>query len=266
MWNRFAPLSLAVLSPLLIGPVLRAQGAPGTGYDLLNDMRASYGDRWFTTLTFTQKTTTRAVDGTETIATWYESLRYTVASGTQLRIDTGEPSAGNGVLYTADSIWIFRAGKQVAARSGGNALIPLIEGVYVQPVERTVAELKATGVNLSRAVVTGRWKNRPVWIAGALSASDTTSPQFWVDAGNKAVVRAILVPVPSAPLMDMRLDGLVSLAGGWLATRCEFYVGGKLTQVEEYQDWKANVSLPAALFEAATWGSAPHWAAKARSP
>ena len=256
----------AALSCTLLAHAARGQSMPATGRDLLQTMRDAYASTWFTSLTFTQKTTTRGADGAETVATWYESLRYTDASGTQLRIDTGEPSAGNGVLYSADPIWIFRAGKQVAARSGGNALLPLIEGVYVQPVARTIAELKATGVDLSRAVVSGRWHDRPVWIAGASSAADSTSPQFWVDAGNKAVVRAIFAPVPSAPVMDMRLEGLVSLAGGWLATRCEFFVAGKLSQVEEYNDWRANANLPPALFEAATWSTAPHWAAKPARP
>ncbi len=253
-------LRAAVALLTLTASAVRAQTTPLTGRELLEAMHAAYAGRWFTSLTFTQQTTTRAADGKESVATWYESLRYTDGRGTQLRIDTGEPSAGNGVLYTGDSLWSFRAGKQVAARSGGNALLPLIEGVYVQPVARTVAELKPTGVDLSRAVLNGRWHDRPVWIAGASSVADTTSPQIWTDTATKAVVRAIFKPVPSAPLMDIRLDSLVSVAGGWLATRCEFFVNGKLTQLEEYQNWRANVDLSPALFDAATWSTAPHWA------
>ena len=83
--------------------------------------------------------------------------------------------------------------------------MPLVEGVYVQPVPRTVAELRPTGVDLSRAVREGRWNARHVWIAGAASDSDVASPQFWVDVETKAVVRAIYSPVPGAPIMDMRL-------------------------------------------------------------
>lgn len=259
-------MAVVALVPCASATALSAQVAPRTGRDLLQVMQDAYGGRWFTSLTFTQRTTTRTATGTDTVATWYESLRYTEARGTQLRIDTGDPSAGNGVLYSADSIWVFRAGKQVAARPGGNALLPLIQGVYLQPMARTVADLAPTGVDLSRAVVIGRWQNRPVWIAGAASNSDTTSPQFWVDVERRAVVRAMFSPVPSAPVMDARLDSLVPLAGGWLATRCEFLVAGKPVQVEEYEDWKANDSLPAALFQAETWSTAPHWARPARSP
>ena len=127
-------------------------------------------------------------------------------------------------------------------------------------VERTVAELAPTGVDLTRPVVIGRWAKRPVWILGATSTSDLRSPQVWVDIERKVVVRAILVPVPGAPVMDIRIGRMVPLAGGWLGTRCEFRVDGKLEQAEEYRDWKAGVELPDALFDPATFASAPHWA------
>jgi len=263
--RRFCRL-LAALVLVVPSVTARAQADPATGRDLLQTMHDAYAGRWFTTLTFTQATTQRTADGKDTVSTWYESLRFTAANGTQLRIDTGEPSLGNGVLYSPDSLWVFRAGKQVAARPGGNALLPLIEGAYVQPVSRTAAELGPTKVDLSRAVVKGHWRDRPVWIAGAASTADSTSPQFWVDVATKAVVRAIFSPVPSAPVMDVRLDKLVQTGGGWLATRCEFYVAGKLTQVEEYHDWKTNVDLSAALFDAATWSTAPHWVGKRPAP
>jgi hypothetical protein len=224
-------------------------------------MRTAYAGRWYTTLTFVQKTRKPAPGGKETVETWYESLRHTDPQGTQLRIDVSPLSDGNGVLYTASETRRFKAGKQVALREGGNALLPLIEGVYVQPLERTVAELRPTAVDLSRPVIPGTWEKRPVWILGATSGTDLRSPQIWVDVERKVVVRALLAPVPGAPLMDIRIGRFVPLAGGWLGTLCEFLVDGKLEQAEEYEDWKAGMALPEALFDPATFGSAPHWAA-----
>ena len=69
----------------------------------------------------------------------------------------------------------------------------------------------------------------------------------------------ILVPAPSAPAMDIHLDNYVPLANGWLATKVAMMVGGKPRQTEEYSDWKANVDLPAGLFDPATWSTTPHW-------
>jgi len=223
-------------------------------------MRDAYAGRWYTTLTFVQKTTKQSPDGKKTVETWYESLRQTDGPGTQLRIDLGLPSEGNGVLYTANETRRLRAGKLVETRQGGNALLPLIEGVYLQPIARTVAELEPTGVDLSRPVVMGRWEKRPVWILGATSSSDLRSPQIWVDTERKVVVRALLPPVPGAPLMDVRIGRWVHVGGGWLGTRCDFLVDGKLEQAEEYSDWKAGIPLSDALFDPETFGSAPHWA------
>jgi len=226
----------------------------------LEAMRTAYEGRWYTTLTFVQETRKRGADGKETVEVWYESLRHTDAGGTQLRIDTGEPRAGNGVIYTASETRRFTAGKQSESRKGGNALLLLIESVYLQPVDRTVTELAPTGVDLNRAVVTGKWENRPVWILGATSSSDLRSPQIWVDVERKVVVRALLPPIPGAPMMDVRIERFVPLAGAWLGTRCEFLVEGKLVQAEDYRDWKAGVELPAALFDPERFGTAPHWA------
>jgi len=233
---------------------------PATGRDALQAMHDAYAGKWYTTLTFVQKTTRRTDDGRDTVATWYESLRYTPEKGAQLRIDIGSPKAGNGVLYTADSLWAFKDGKLAVTRAGGNSLIPLIASVYLQPVDRTIAELAATGVDFTRPVIAARWKDRDVWIIGALSAADTASPQIWVNAGDKQTVRAMFKPVPTRPVMDARLEGIVPLAGGMLATHCEFYVEGKLVQSEDYTEWKANAPLSSALFDPATFSTAKHWA------
>ena len=239
-----------------------AQSIPATGRDVLQAMHDAYAGKWYSTLTFIQKTTRKTADGKDTVATWYESVRYTAATGSMLRIDIGEPAAGNGVLYTADSLWVFRGGKLSTTRAGGNSLIPLIESVYMQPVDRTLRELASTGVDFSRPTVKGRWQEHDVWIVGVTSAADTVSPQIWVDAATKVVVRSIFSPVPGRPMMDARFQKYVPLAGGWLATQCMFYIDGKFSQGEDYQDWKANVSLDPGMFEIATFATAPHWATK----
>ena len=243
-----------------------AQRAPVTGVDLLQAMHDAYGGAWYSTLTFVQRTVVRRPDGRDTVSIWYESVRYTERYGSQLRIDIGAPSLGNGVLYTADSLWVMKEGRLSNSRAGGNALIPLIESVYLQPVARTAAELAPTGVDLTRSVLTGTWQGRAVWIAGAASASDTTSPQIWIDGERNVIVRALMPPVPGRPLMDARFDAYVPLAGGWLATRCSFYVAGALVQTEEYQDWKAGMPVPASLFDVSQWVTAPHWATAGKTP
>jgi len=247
-----------MLRHLLALALLAQPAPPKTGADVLARMRAAYDGKWYHTLTFTQKTTIRRPDGTQAVETWYESLRHTPERGVQLRIDRGEPAKGNGLLFTADSTWVVRNGALAATRGDGNEFLPLIEGVYVQPVERTVREVAAMKVDLSR-VRADRWASRPVWVVGA-AAGDTTSPQLWVDAERNVLVRMILAGADGRPPLDVSLDGYVPAGRGWLATKVAISAGGVPMQTEEYSDWKADVPLAAGLFDPATWTSAPHWA------
>jgi len=257
--------ALIAIASLVVAAGTSPGRPPAAGREVLESMHRAYAGRWYTTLTFVQSTSRKDAQGRDTVETWFESLRHTPDAGTELRIDRGAPAAGNGVLYTARRTRVFRAGALVADRDGGNALLPLIEGVYLQPVTRTVEELAPTGVDWSRPVVEGRWEDRPVWIVGASSRDDIRAPQIWVDVERKVVVRALLVPVPGAPFMDVRIGRFVPLGAGWLGTRCEFLVDGKLDQLEDYADWKAGGDLAPALFEPATFGTARHWAAGART-
>ena len=88
----------------------------------------------------------------------------------------------------------------------------------MQPVARTVKDLEGAKIDMQR-VSRGEWQGRPVWIVGASSPSDTTSTQFWIDAERNVVVRMLLPPGRTGAMLDIRLDGYVPLAGGWLATK-----------------------------------------------
>ena len=252
--------SLLFAAAVMVAHSLDAQ-QPRDGTAVLERMRAAYAGKWYHSLTFVQKTTVTRTDSTKnvtkSVTTWYESLRHTSAAGVQLRIDVGDPTAGNGVLYTADSSWRFRDGKLVSANANGNDFLPLIEGVYVQPLERTVREVKKMNVDLSK-VRAGRWRDRDVWVVGAASASDTTSPQFWVDQQRNVVVRAIVKYPPS--VLDISLDGYVTVGPAMLATKIVMSTGGKVIQEEEYSDWKTDIDLPASLFDITNWKAVPHWA------
>lgn len=235
--------------------VATAQASPKTGQEVLQRMHDKYNGKWYHTLTFTQQTVVHKKDGTTENQTWYESLRHSADGGVRLRIDFGDPAAGNGAIYTADSLYSVRKGKVVSAKGEGNEFLPLIEGVYVQPVERTVRDLAGMKVDLSQ-VTSGSWQERPVWIVGA-AAGDLTKPQFWVDR-DRLVVTRMVIKLPDL-LLDVDLGGYVSVGPAWLATKIAMSADGKPLQSEEYSDWKTNVDLAASLFEATQWSTAPHW-------
>jgi hypothetical protein len=224
---------------------------------VLERMRAAYAGKWYTTLTFTQRTVVTGGAAKPDSMTWYESI-----SGTRLRIDIGDPSLGNGMLYTPDSTYIVRNGQVTRAAAGGNPFLPLIQGVYIQPVAQTVRELKTFGFDLTR-MTTGTWEGRRVVIVGASSVSDSTSAQFWVDDRN-LVVR-VLGAIVGSPRADIRIGGYVKVGEAWLGTRLSIIMSNR-TQMEEYDSWRANVPLSPELFDLSRWKSAPHWAVVKKEP
>lgn len=234
---------------------------PANGAAVLEAMRSAYAGKWYHTLTFTQKTTFHRPDGAQE-ETWYETLAHTPAAGTKLRIDRGDLSAGNGILFTPDSTFPVRAGKPGTPRGTGNEFLPLIEGVYVQPVAKTISELSQMKVDMNR-VIAGKWEGKPVWIVGAASAADTTSPQFWIDTDRKVLVRMMLSAAPGQPPLDVHLGGYEKVGNGaWLATKIMMSQGGKPVQGEEYSGWKVDVPVDQAMFDVAQWSTVKHWAKK----
>ena len=140
----------------------------------------------------------------------------------------------------------------------GNPFIPFVGSLYLQLIDQTLKDIAQLKIDLSK-VRADTWQGRDAWVVGSNGASDLTSPQFWVDAESKVLVRMILRPDETSPPIDVQLDRYDKAGNAVLATRTVMFVGGARVLAEEYSDWKVDTPLDAALFDAATWGSARHW-------
>lgn len=244
-------LALALLAPAS----LAAQTAPKSGLELLTRMHDAYATTWYRTLTFVQKTKIDRAGEAPADQTWYES----VAAPGILRIDIADPDSGNGVIYSTDSTFIFHAGKAVRRLPGGNPFLPLIMGVYLQPPATTAEQLAAYHMDLTR-ISSAMLDGKPVWIVGAATPTDTTAPQFWVEADRLIVLRVISPIGNSGLTFDARLGGYERAGKGWLATRVLIAVSNGTRQEEVYTDWKADPPISLDLFDPAKYSTAPHWA------
>ncbi len=257
--------ALAGLVFLMTGCAARAglPPAPATGRQVLERMRRTYEGVWYTQLAFVQQTTFFREGGVQDTATWYESLR----GADQLRIDFRSPAEGRGSVNTADSTFVFRNDTLVRATAGGNPFLPVIQGVYLQPVEVTVRQLAGHHIDASKAYATA-WDGRPVWVVGASSGDDTTSAQFWVDTEKLVAVRMLARGggggAPNQPLLDVRLKDYVAVGRAWLATTIDIRQGGRTVQFEEYTEWSTTTFLPLALFNRQRLITEGHWALQPR--
>src|SRR3954462_14727089 len=226
--------------------------SPSTGTEVLRAMHDRYAGNWFKTLTFQQATTITKPDGTKSVTTWYEAVRSTRL----LRIDIGEPSAGNGVLYTPDSVVALRAGKVVRAAGQGNPFLPFVVGVYTQPLDTTIAQLAPWKFDLSK-VSRATFEGRPVFVVGVDAPSETT-PQFWVDTDRLVLLRMIVPLGPASPY-DIRLQNYLRLDDSWVAMHISMLQDGKEVQAEDYTDARVDTPLSTDLFDPARWTTAQHW-------
>lgn len=255
VWIWVLGVGVACATHTASNPAPSAQPKDGTA--LLSQMRQAYLGKWFKTVTFVQQTIRKnpQTNVTDT-TTWYEALK----SPDRLRIDFGDPKNGNGVMYTADSVYVVRGGKVARSAAQGNPFLPFVAGVYDQPLETTLRQIQPYSFDLTK-LYTRDWQGRTTYVAGAQSAADTTSAQFWIDKQRLIVVRMLLHLNANAPdeVADIRLEDYRPVAGGWLAVRVEIIENGEVRQKEDYSDWRGNVNLPADFFAAEKWSEVPHW-------
>lgn len=245
--------ALIIAAGLALGAFALAAPQPRDGAALLSAMHDRYQNNWYDTLTFQQKSTTHKADGSDSSETWYEAA---LLPG-KLRIDKGEPSAGNGVLVADGKLFTFENGKTASSRPFVHMLLVLGFDVYRQPVETTVAQVKGEGFDLAK-IHEDTWDGQAVYVVGA-DKGDLNTKQFWIEKKRLLFVRLLQ---PSAndktKVSDSRFLDYRKLSSGWVAARVEFYFGGKNVFSEAYSDIQANPKLDPAVFDPEQFAS-KHW-------
>jgi hypothetical protein len=158
------------------------------GEQLVKAMHDKYAGKWYKTLTFVQKNTEYKPDGTTQNSVWYEAMS---APG-NLRIDFDPLESGNGLLFAGGAQHNFKDGKLIRSQPTIHPLMVLAFDVYLQPIEKTVSQLKELKIDL-QVLREDTWQGRPVYVVGA-KAGDLRSAQFWIDKKNLYLVR-MLQPV-----------------------------------------------------------------------
>lgn len=219
-----------------------------TPRDLVDAMRARYEGKWYRTLTFLQENTEHHPDGTVGHSVWREWL----AAPGRLRIEFQPPDSGNGMLFAADSQFVFTKDSLVMSRPFIHPLLVLGFDVYAQPVEKTMAVLAQRRYDMS-VLSEATWEGRSVWVVGA-TAGDLHTRQFWVDKERLVFVR-LLGPAgqDTTRTAETRFNKYAPLAGGWISPEVEFLVDGQRQFLEQYREIQANVAMPDALWDARRW-------------
>jgi hypothetical protein len=230
-----------------------------TGADVVEAMHDRYAGKWYSSLTFKQKTSRLLPNGKWNVQTWWEAMKLPG----RLRIEFDPVRAGNGVLYARDSQFVVQNGRALRGDPGINPLLLLGFDVYSAPVAYTTARLRREGFDLTRVHET-TFQGRPMIVVGARKG-DYNRKQFWVDAERMLFVR-MLEPTPrdTTKMQDIRFVNYERRGNGWIAPRVEIWSEQKLVFYEDYEDVRVDVPLDDALFVPSRWKTARHWSVTAR--
>lgn len=220
-----------------------------TGEEVLAAMKKKYDGKWYKTLTFEQKTTNYKPDGASESHIWYEAL--TVPG--KLRIDITPLEKGDGIIFADGKIYQFRDGKLAGSRDFVHPLLVLGFDVYGQPVEKTAAQLKGLGIDLS-IVHEEPWQNSTAIVVGA-KQGDLTTPQFWIDKKNMVFTRLFQTAGRDKKnIQETQFNGYQKVkGGGWVSAEVKFFVDGKIATTEEYTKIKTDNTLSADLWNPEKW-------------
>jgi hypothetical protein len=211
---------------------------------LLRAMYDRYAKSWYSTITFTQKSTTYNDDGTTKEETWYEAA---LLPG-KLRIDIGPAADGRAYLLTDGNVTVFDKGKEVNSRPLVNMLLVLGFDVYRQAPQKTLQVVASEKYDVSK-FHEDSFEGRPMYVVGA-DKGDLKSRQFWIDKERLLFVRLFQPDrADESKIEDIRFTDYRPLAGAWIAARVEVRASDKLVFSEDYSDIKGNPPLDAALFD-----------------
>ncbi len=237
-------LSTVLLALLSIGSSAQTISTPS---QLISAMHDRYASKWYHTLTFEQQSITHKPDGTQSTELWHETM---MLPG-KLRIDIGDRSAGNGMLFVNNHLYVFKDSKLATERDFIHPLLVLGFDVYGQSPDATIQQLKDLKLDMA-LLHEENFEGRPMYVIGA-KPGDLQSLQFWIDKERLYFVR-MLKPAdkPGAPLQDVRFDDYKQVqGGGWVAEHVAMVVEGKLVFEEKYTDVKVNPELSNDLFDPA---------------
>ncbi len=214
-----------ILCFLFVSDLVKAQYK--NGQELLTAMHKRYYQAPCKIYAFSQRNTHYKADTVSSHSEWHEVIEFP----DKFRIDFGNPSEGNYVVFRNDSVFNFKAGKQVKMRADSNTLLLLLGGMFYRPLDDVIARVKAQGYDLD-VLSEQIWNEETVFVLGALQ-DELAKNQIWISKKTLRVLR-ILESKNEKDRMDMRFEGHQDWCKGYVENKVSFRRNGKLEQVEEY--------------------------------
>jgi hypothetical protein len=212
------------------------------GEELIKAMYEKYKGKWYDKLKIVQKVTFYKNEEERGSQIWSEFLDLPG----KVRSNIGPAENGNAEIYLNGEFHRFQNGKLVRSQKAPHPVLLLGFDVYLQESGKSIAMLKEVPYDLSKIHET-IWQERPVYVVGA-DKDDFKSNQFWIDVEHLYFVRTITTS-PSGALVDIEMNKIVRLGGGWIATQLIFKRNGEIILREDYQENPILDKVDPAVFD-----------------
>lgn len=228
---------------------------------LIAKMHDRSATNWVETFTFVQSTYRYQPDNTIDTILWYETVSYP----DKFRIDFGDPSLGDGIIYRQDSAYQFKNFKLVGARPEVNDLLLLTGAEQAYPVDTTLARMERSGISTT-LFRKDTFMKKPCYVIGEWKADDINSKEVWIEQNRLVMLRQLESAKNGAPL-EIQFDEYTKVQDSWIEQWVTISYDGHIVQTERYNDIMARneKSLPAGIFDPRKFGQ-QHWFKSAVSP
>jgi sialate O-acetylesterase len=225
-------------------PMLTGPRPPADGRELVEAMHARYAGRWYRDFMLVQDVT-RYGDGHEE---GRERVTEYISLPGRVRAITGPIEDGKAEIYDGGAFHVYEKGRLARKVDHVHGVLALGFDVYAQEPARTIAQLEALGIDLSR-LRQADWRGKPAWVVGAAEGDETT-PQFWVEQDRLLCTR-VLWRRPTG-VLDVEMGRFEPLGEGWIAAELVFKRDGRTVIREDYVTFRLVDRMDPALFDTTT--------------
>ncbi|MDK2909812.1 MAG: hypothetical protein PWR20_1379 [Bacteroidales bacterium] len=221
-----------------------AQSAIISGRDLIHEMHDRHTSQWYRSMCFSQKVLVFRNDSITSEDVWHEAYQ----SPGNLVIKYSDWDSGNGMLFSKDSLYVFKNGKLAQQIYKIHDLVVLGLDINIQRPEETIFQAEKLGYELSKVEKT-KIDGRSYWVVG-----DTTKLCFWVDEN---LLFYKMRRVAGSSFREIEFAKYEKIDGKPVATVIKFYNGpGKLEIIEEYFNIRLDCEVPPAIFNPSNFNQA----------
>ena len=208
-----------------------------SGTDIIKQAHKKYYRGPCRIFTFSQKNTHYKNDTVSGHSEWYEAIEFP----DKFRIDFGDRSKGNYVVFKHDSVFNYKKGELVKTRADSSTLLLLLGGMFYRELDDVLKRIRHAKYDV-RVLSLQKWKGLDTYVIGA-KEGDLRSNQVWIDKKTLRVMR-IVERINEEETMDMRFEAHHDWCKGYGETKVSFRRNGKLEQEEEYYDIKVAERFP----------------------